>query len=87
MKTILYIIGLLAISYSCNEASSNHQVKEDSLQYYPATPKELDKQEFRYYHKALSYFFDSLLLKRGFNGSILVAKDGAIIYEKNYIYC
>ena len=82
MKTILYIIGLLAISYSCNEASSNHQVKEDSLQYYPATPKELDKQEFRYYHKALSYFFDSLLLKRGFNGSILVAKDGAIIYEK-----
>lgn len=82
MKTILYIISLLAISYSCNEASSNGQVKEDSLQYYPPTPKELDKQEFRYYHKALSYFFDSLLLKRGFNGSILVAKGGAIIYEK-----
>lgn len=82
MKTILYIISLLAISYSCNEASSNSQVKEDSLQYYPPTPKELDKQEFRYYHKVLSYFFDSLLLKRGFNGSILVAKDGAIIYEK-----
>ena len=82
MKTILYILGLLAISYSCNEASSNGQVKEDSLQYYPPTPKQLDKQEFRYYHKALSYFFDSLLLKRGFNGSILVAKDGAVIYEK-----
>jgi len=82
LKTILYILGLLAISYSCNEASSNGQVKEDSLQYYPPTPKQLDKQEFRYYHKALSYFFDSLLLKRGFNGSILVAKDGAVIYEK-----
>src|SRR5688572_6627648 len=57
-------------------------MKEDSLQYYPPTPKVLDKQEFRYYHRALSYFFDSLLLKRGFNGSILVAKDGAVIYEK-----
>ncbi|HKO82420.1 MAG TPA: serine hydrolase domain-containing protein, partial [Chitinophagaceae bacterium] len=28
------------------------------------------------------YFFDSLLIHRGFNGSILVAKDGAIVYEK-----
>ena len=82
MKTILCIIGLLAIVYSCNEAASTVEIKEDSLQYYPPTPKQLDKQEFRYYHRALSYFFDSLLLKRGFNGSILVAKDGAVIYEK-----
>ena len=82
MKTILYIVALLAISYSCNEASSNGQAKEDSLQYYPPTPAQLDKQEFRYYHTALSYFFDSLLLKRGFNGGILVAKEGAVIYEK-----
>ena len=84
MKTILYIIGLLVIVYSCNEASPNGDtaLKDDSLQYYPLTPKELDKLEFRYYHRALSYFFDSLLLKRGFNGSILVAKDGAVIYEK-----
>ena len=82
MKTILYIIALSLIVYSCNEASSTAETKDDSLQYYPATPKQLDKSEFRYYHKALSYFFDSLLLKRAFNGSILVAKEGAIIYEK-----
>ena len=84
MKTILYIIALVVIVYGCNEAASNtnEKIKEDSLQYYPPTPKVLDKQEFRYYHRALSYFFDSLLLKRGFNGSILVAKDGAVIYEK-----
>lgn len=82
MKTILFIIGLLALGYSCNEAVSNVEVKEDSLEYYPPTPKELNKQEFRYYHRALAYFFDSLLINRGFNGSILVAKDGAIIYEK-----
>lgn len=84
MKTILYIIALVVIVYGCNEAASNtnDKIKEDSLQYYPPTPKVLDKQEFRFYHRALSYFFDSLLLKRGFNGSILVAKDGAVIYEK-----
>jgi len=84
LKTILYIIALVVIVYGCTEAASNsnEEVKEDSLEYYPPTPKLLDQQEFRYYHRALSYFFDSLLLKRGFNGSILVAKDGAVIYEK-----
>ncbi|MGK2861993.1 MAG: serine hydrolase domain-containing protein [Chitinophagaceae bacterium] len=84
MKTIIYSLVLVAIIYGCNEASSNGEraVKDDSLQYYPPTPKQLDKQEFRYYHRALSYFFDSLLLRRGFNGSILVAKDGDVIYEK-----
>lgn len=84
MKTIIYAISLLVIIYGCNEASSKVEsiLKDDSLQYYPPTPKQLDKQEFRYYHTVLSNFFDSKLLKHGFNGSILVAKDGAIIYEK-----
>ena len=84
MKTIIYAISLLVIIYGCNEASSKVEtiLKDDSLQYYPPTPKQLDKQEFRYYHTVLSDFFDSKLLKHGFNGSILVAKDGAIIYEK-----
>jgi CubicO group peptidase (beta-lactamase class C family) len=83
LKTILSIIVLLVISYSCNDASSkNVVVAEDSLQYYPATPKKIDKQEFRRYHRELTAFFDSKLLNHGFNGSILIAKDGAIIYEK-----
>ena len=84
MKTIIYTVALLVIIYGCNEAASNSKIvhHEDSLQYYPPTPKQLDKQEFRQYHRVLSAYFDSLLLKRGFNGGILVAKDGAIVYEK-----
>ncbi len=83
MKTILNIIILLVISYSCNEASSKTSVvPEDSLQYYPPTPKLIDKQEFRRFHRELTALFDAKLLKRGFNGSILVARDGAVIYEK-----
>ncbi|MEP7372836.1 MAG: serine hydrolase domain-containing protein [Chitinophagaceae bacterium] len=84
MKTAIYTIALLVIIYGCNEAASTSKVthREDSLQYYPPTPKQLDKQEFRQYHRILSSYFDSMLLKRGFNGSILVAKDGAIVYEK-----
>jgi CubicO group peptidase (beta-lactamase class C family) len=84
LKTTIYTIALLVLIYGCNEAASNSEIthREDSLQYYPPTPKQLDKQEFRQYRRVLTSFFDSLLLKRGFNGSILVAKDGAIVYEK-----
>lgn len=83
MKTILSIIALLVISYSCNDASSKVVVvPEDSLQYYPPTPGQLDRQTFRKYRRELTSFFDSKLINRGFNGSILVAMDGAILYEK-----
>ena len=84
MKTIIYAIVFLALIYGCNEAASNGETVqvEDSLQYYPPTPSQIDKQEFRQYHRVLSSFFDSVLIRRGFNGSILVAKDGAVIYEK-----
>jgi CubicO group peptidase (beta-lactamase class C family) len=84
LKTTIYTLALLVLIYGCNEAASNSEIthREDSLQYYPPTPRQLDKQEFRQYRRVLTSFFDSLLVKRGFNGSILVAKDGAIVYEK-----
>ena len=83
MKTIFYTLALLLVIYGCNEASSTKEVKsEDSLLYYPATPKQLDKQQFRHYYRAVSSYFDSTLLRRGFSGGILVAKNGNIIYEK-----
>jgi len=81
VKTIFYAIVFLALSYGCNEAASNGKPAhvEDSLQYYPPTPSQIDKQEFRQYHRLLSAFFDSMLIRRGFNGSILVAKNGSIL--------
>lgn len=84
LKTILSIFALLVTCYSCNDASSKVVVvvPEDSLQYYPSTPKEIDRQQFRKYHRELTSFLESKLLNHGFNGSILIAKDGAVIYEK-----
>jgi CubicO group peptidase (beta-lactamase class C family) len=81
MKIITWII-IIVIGWSCNTSSENKIVVEDSLQYYPPTPGKLDQQQFRYYYKKLSNFFDHTLLSKGFNGGILIAKDGAIIYEK-----
>jgi CubicO group peptidase (beta-lactamase class C family) len=88
MKTIGWILTFIIISgWSCNSSSGNNAgavkaAKDDSMQYYPPTPAILDRTVFRRYFRDISHFFDSTLLRRGFNGGILVAKDGAILYEK-----
>ncbi len=74
---------MLCYFTACNTSSENEQIEDDSLQYYPPTPKTLSKEEFRSYYRLLSTFFDTTLLKTGFNGGILIAKNGNIIYE-NY---
>jgi CubicO group peptidase (beta-lactamase class C family) len=86
MKTISQAIAVIIIAWSCNTSSGNNTPvttkKDDSLQYYPPTPAKLDQQQFRRYYRELSRYFDSTLLRHGFNGGILIAKDGAVIYEK-----
>jgi CubicO group peptidase (beta-lactamase class C family) len=83
LKNILYTIALLTIVWSCNPVSSKKETTtDDSLQFYPPTPGQLSKTEFRHYYRALSAYFDSILPDRNFNGGILVAKNGSIIYER-----
>ena len=85
LKTVLYTILVVCVLCACQIKSEGPTVlQEDSLDYYPPTPPVLSKQEFRYYHNVAKKFFDSLLILKGFNGSILVAKNGAVVYE-NYV--
>ena len=84
LKTVLYTILIACVLCACQIKSEGPTIqKEDSLDFYPPTPPVLSKQEFRYYHNIVKKFFDSLLISKGFNGSILVAKKGAVVYE-NY---
>jgi CubicO group peptidase (beta-lactamase class C family) len=78
------LAGLLCaiIFYQCSTVSGETEITEDSLQYYPPTPAPLPKDSFRFYYRLVSHFFDSTLFPSGFNGGILVAKDGAVIFEK-----
>ncbi|MGB3006466.1 MAG: serine hydrolase domain-containing protein [Chitinophagaceae bacterium] len=84
MKFIFYTILTVVIFWSCQSTSSDKTTSDDSLQYYPPAPKNMDKIEFRKYYRELNVFFDTTLLNKGFNGSILVAKNGNIIYEKYF---
>jgi len=53
----------------------------DSVQQVVSTSPAISPQQYNHYLSASRHFFDSLFA-HGFNGSILVAKEGEIIYER-----
>ncbi len=55
----------------------------DSLEYVAPATIPISKEELNHYHEILLEYFDSMLLTDHFNGGILVAKAGNILYE-NY---
>lgn len=83
LKATTYLYILSVLFYSCSTPSSaDKKTEADSLQYNPPPPGKIEEQEFRRYHNELSSFFDITLLKSGFNGGIVVAKNGVVLYEK-----
>lgn len=83
LKTaLLYCFIFGAFFLGCNLSSGDKVGADDSLEYYPPTPLATDRSEFRYYFRELRNLFDTILLDQGFNGGVLVARNGQIIYEK-----
>ncbi len=83
LKTFYSLLLFAFLGYCCNTSSRDKKPEEDSLQYYPVTPEKIDQQEFREYYRKLTAFFDTTLLRNSnFNGGILIAKNGSVIYEK-----
>lgn len=62
---------------------ANHSTapKEDSTRKISLSTGKLSAKEYLYYHDLVQQHFESQLLRRGFNGGILVAKNGVIVYE------
>ena len=82
LKTIVSLFLLVLVFAACNSSSRHQKAEDDSLQYYPPTPGKLEKEEFRHYYRQLSTFFDTSLFNKNFNGGVLIAKNGEVIYEK-----
>ncbi len=83
LKTILrgsVIVSLLA----CNSIGGKKaSLLPATVAAKPSPADTISEKEKEQYRSACASFFDSLLLDRGtFNGSILVAKEGAVVYEK-----
>jgi CubicO group peptidase (beta-lactamase class C family) len=82
LKTLVSTILTISLFCACaQQPQKKAEVaeKKDSVVSIASLPQ-LSQPELHHYAKASAHFFDSLL-GRGFNGSILVAKNNEIVYE------
>lgn len=68
--------------YGCSTFSTKKELKQDSASFYPPTPHEISKEEFRQLYRNVQSFYDSTFPGNSFNGAFLVAKKGNIIFER-----
>jgi CubicO group peptidase (beta-lactamase class C family) len=84
-KNLMFACYVMIMLAAC---SLNEQSKTDAKQPKPLItykinkPKALDKNEFDRIYSACKMFYDTTLLPSGFNGGIIVAKGGNIVFEK-----
>ncbi|WP_297819081.1 serine hydrolase domain-containing protein [Segetibacter sp.] len=79
MKILLYIF-LLSLLVSCKHSKTSDKrqltTEAEDFKY-----RQLSPQEKAQYAAAVKKMYDSMLGKHGFNGSILVAKNGEVLFE------
>lgn len=81
MKNVLLIIFIAAI-YGCNGQASQPDLQAEAIGTPVVSASGLTAIEVRHYRNAVEEFVDSAFGSRPFNGSILVAKNGEVIFEK-----
>lgn len=85
MKTIFCYFVAASFLVCCGQTPASKPIakSQDStlLAVQNTHPKTLHPQEFQAYSNASRHFFDSLL-SHGFNGGVVVAHNGVIVYEK-----
>ncbi|MEJ7767344.1 MAG: serine hydrolase domain-containing protein [Chitinophagaceae bacterium] len=84
MRYLCGLIFVVVCCLSCHEEDrkGDDVVLKDSVTYATNASLPLNPKEFLYYHNSCQKFFDHLLPKGIFNGSILVARKGVIVYEQ-----
>jgi CubicO group peptidase (beta-lactamase class C family) len=81
LKTIVITLCIAIIFSSCESSAEKTKLPaKDSL--IAETKPQLDPSEARRYYDIVSDFVDKHLSPRNFNGGILVAKNGVIVYER-----
>jgi CubicO group peptidase (beta-lactamase class C family) len=80
LKNTIYILLLSSLIGSCKQSSIDKKKREkekETTAYY----NKLTDEQRKTYSAALLRIYDSILGKRGFNGGIIVAKNGQILLE------
>lgn len=80
MKKI-YLAGTLLFLLGCQSSQDPEKQNDGTASVAKAQPA-LSLQEKQHYHSLAANFIDSSINKKVFNGSILIAKNGVIVYEE-----
>ena len=82
-RFFLIPISLLLVFAACkqNAVKKIEKVSIDSAAYLAPVPGNIPKQEFDRYFNAVQDYYIHNLVDKGFNGGILVAKKGHVIFE------
>ncbi len=79
----IVFLSLLLIISSCNSAIDKKNISTDSTALLNLAPTEsISQTDSMQIAKASGLWFDTVLKLRGFNGGMIVAKNGHIIFEK-----
>jgi CubicO group peptidase (beta-lactamase class C family) len=81
LKTTLFTLCTAISLWSCQSAAEKPKPAPKDTLYAAHTP-ELDPKEAKRYHDVVSDFVDKYMSPRNFNGGILVAKNGVVVYER-----
>ena len=85
LQAAAFLIIISAVFFSCQSAAekakSNAALKDSNDIVLPK-PVPLAKAEWQRLHDGCERWYDSALLPKGFNGGMIVAKNGNIVFEK-----
>lgn len=84
-QIILWCISIPVIIASCNARSGDFRLPAVSYN-LDSVVKTLPQEEVEFYRQKVEDFYEKYLIKSHFNGGILVARDGQIIFEKYHGY-
>ncbi len=83
---IVFVASIFLIACNSGSAGKSDSSKKDSLAYTPPPPGNIPKADFNRYYNEIKEFYAKDFLARGFNGAILVAKKGRVIFEDYHGY-
>jgi len=81
LKNLIYFL-ITAILFGCNTSTQQAAGPTGFLAHDTTSPKALSNEELQYYSNVVKNHFEGSLLKRGFNGQMLIAKNGTVVFEK-----
>lgn len=82
-KVSFYLFFCAFLLAGCSSGNSEKLkiIGADTVSYVQPLPGKINQDDFDRYYKAVQNFYESTLLRRGFNGGIIVAQKGTVIFE------